>query len=357
MEKPEILRKFLEKGFQLDFESLDFFSKNPTRINEFFDKLPIGEKPTIISLNVINEILKDQNNKIEVIKSLTFIKNTMSIDEITKIMNNRYQVLKKILSSRLDLINPISLNKITPKTKRFSTIVMVKEKMEEERAIVVEDETDQKIFFFENKDDFNQICLDDVIGIVCNFNEKLRIKTVTWPDIQMKRFVNKTISDVNIAIILSKFSEDLKEQILKTRAEINYIIFIENNEKITLSNTVKINTTSPTTMKIEQIVFLITNNDFWAKYHQFLDDEQSFIISFLRRRNLDPTFNFKNGLFEADPFLIEIIPDVFIVSGAKNPITTNYKGTTVLGLQKFENTKKFTVINLKSRETINVSLG
>lgn len=357
MEKSEVLRKFLEKGFQLDFESLDFFSKNPTRINEFFDKLSMGEKPTIISLNIINEILKDQNTKIEIIKSLTLKKNTVSIDEMTKIISNRYQVLKKILSSRLDLINPISLNKITPKTKHFSTIVMVKEKVEEERAIVVEDETDQKTFFFDNNDDFNQIYLDDVIGVVCSFDEKIRIKTVTWPDIQMKRLVNKTTSDVNIAIILSKFSEDLKKQILKTKAEINYIIFIENSEKITLSNSVKMSTTSPSTMKIEQIIFLIVNNVFFSKYQKLLDDEQSFIISFLKRRNLDPTFNFKDGLFVEDPFLIETIPDVFVVSGTKNSITTNYKGTTVIGLQKFETSKKFVVINLKSRETINVSLG
>jgi DNA polymerase II small subunit/DNA polymerase delta subunit B len=358
MEKAEILRKFLEKGLQLDYESLDFFSRNTNQINNFFDKIPPNEKPTIISLNYIHDLLKDQNEEIEMLKSSKTSKNTLTVDEMMKILNNRYTFLKKILSSRLDLINPISLNKITPKTRHFSTIIMVKEKIKEEKAIIVEDETGEKKFFFENEDDFNQILLDDIIGVVCDLNERIKVKTVIWPDIQMKRAINKTAVDINVAIISNKYDEKLKENILKTRTEINHMIFVDNEGEITYSNKTETNALSPSTLKMEKnIIFLVTGSNFLIKYPEFSNNEDSFLISLLKRRNIDPTFELKDGFFETDPYLIETIPDIFVVAGTKKNLSANYKGTTIITVSNFEENKKFWIINLKSRETINVSLG
>jgi len=357
MEKSAILRRFLEKGLQLDYESLDFFSKNQKEIETFLGKILQGEKPAIVSLSYVHDTLRDQNEDIKVLKFPQKTKSTLSIEESTKILNDRYTFIKKILGSRLDLINPISLNKITAKTKHFSTIVMAMEKVGDERAIVAEDETGERKFFFENAEDYDQIVLDDVIGVVCRLDERPRIESVIWPDIQMKRSINRTPTDVSVAVVAGRFDEKVAEGIANKRKEVNHVIFVDENGEIECTNETKTDTLSPATLEVEKkIIFLVSGSGILKKYGQISDDEEGLLTSMLKRRNIDPTFELENFVFEQDPYLIETIPDVFVVAGTKKNISANYKGTTIIGAQNFEKSKSFWIINLKSRETINASL-
>jgi len=356
MEKTEILKKFLEKGLQLDYESLDYFSKNQEKINPFFQRILNSEKPATLSLNFILSLLKPYDENVEILKTSHLTKNTLSVDDITKILNNRYSFLKKILSSRLDLINPISLNKITPKVKYFSAIVMVKEKINEENAIIVEDETVESKLYIDKEEDYKQILPDDVIGVVCEGGEKIKVKTIMWPDLQMKRTVSKTKEDINVGLVSKEFDKNLAESILKQK-NVKHLLFIGSDGKITYSNDTQFEFNSPSTIRIEKaIVILLSNSELLKKYSEFNIDENTFLISVLKRRNLDPTFQLNKGFFEADPYLVDIVPDIFVVSGTKNSSSNNYKGTTIITLSDFAQDRKFWIINLKTRETINASL-
>jgi len=355
MEKQEILRKFLERGLQLDYQALDYFFKNQNKIDIFFQKISLEEKPTILSNEYILSILEEGEEDIEIIKKPEKTKTTLSIDDITKIVNKRYSFLKKILSSRLDLINPISLNKINPKLKHFSSIIMVKEKFDDERAILGEDETGEHKFFFENVKEFNQILLDDTVGVVCETSGRTVIKSVMWPDIQMKRNINKTSNEVNIAIIAHNFDATLAEKIQEKRSDLKYIIFVSDDGTITYSNKNKATINLPCMVKIQKaIAILFSDSKILAKYHEFKNNQQIFLISLLKRRCINPTFSFANESFENDPYLIDVVPDIFVVFGTESNNNNNYKGTTILTLSGFDIDQKFWTVNLKTRECINL---
>ena len=356
MEKAEILKKFLEKGMQLDYESLEYFSKNQEKINPFFQRILNGEKPTTLSLNFVLSLLDLREEGIEILKIPKSEKKVHSVDDLTKLLHDRYSFLKKILSSRFDLINPISLNKITPKTKHFSAIIMVKEKLDDEKAIIAEDETSEYKMFIDKEEDFKQILPDDVIGVVCGGEDRIKVRNIMWPDLQMKRTVNRTKQDVSVALISGKFDESQAEEILK-RGNVKHLFYIGENGRITYCNGVQTDLESPATIRIEKdITFLLSCSGFMKKYSDFVKDENGFLVSLLKRRSLNPTFQIENEMFDNDPYLIDTVPDIFVVSGTKNNSSNNYKGTTIITLSDLTQDKKFWIINLKSRETINASL-
>ncbi|MEM3393829.1 MAG: hypothetical protein QXY79_02170, partial [Candidatus Methanomethylicia archaeon] len=125
MEKEKIVNIFLKKGLMLDFESLDYFSKNPEQIETFLEKIKEKEVPLIIKLESIKNLLEEI--KIREIKKKVLDKKIFSIDDISRVLLDRYERIKSFFSYRMDVINLVSINKITEKTKKFSLIVMIRE--------------------------------------------------------------------------------------------------------------------------------------------------------------------------------------------------------------------------------------
>ncbi|HLC39826.1 MAG: hypothetical protein A2745_02575 [Candidatus Harrisonbacteria bacterium RIFCSPHIGHO2_01_FULL_44_13] len=340
MEKPEILKKFLDNGLQLDFESLDFFSHKPNQINTFLQKVPSVGKPTTVTINFINEILQQPESDVEILKVPEKSRATIDIDEFAALVNTRYIFLKKLLAGRVDLVNLISINKITPKVKKFSVIIIVKEKMDGENSIVGEDETGEHTFFFKKKADFEQVFLDDVIGIVCESDERIKIEKMFWPDLPLRREVTRTEEDLELTVSNYPLARaaDGKEIAITTeghKAKINADVF-----------------DMPVMVKVKQsAVVLISNSKYLKKYQQREKNEEELIASLLKRRNLSPVIEADHAAFSNDPFLIDMVPDIFIIFDVQGSGSFNYKGTTVLMMPEREKEKTSWRINLKTRET------
>ena len=344
MEKAEVLKKFLNKGLQLDFESLEFFSKNPDEIEHFFQKISTKNRPTTVTISFINEVVNKQSEGLRILKTPKQAKSTLSVDGISQILNKRYNFLKKILSARIDLVNLISINKITPKVKRFSAIILIKEKFDDEKAFFGEDDTGEYKFFLKHGYDFEQILQDDVIGIICENDERVKVEKIIWPDIPMKREINKTKEDFFVSISNYKENEPAEG-----RNEIKQKILLEGGHIKISSDTFDF----PLTAEINRgVVFLFMDSCFLKKYSEFEKDELTFSISLLKRRNLDPTFQFNQAIFVNDPFIVDTIPDIFVIFGSMKSTNTNYKGTTVITIPHLETEKAAWIVNLKTREVV-----
>lgn len=353
MEKQELLRLFLGKGLQLDYESLEYFFQNQQKINVFLEKISLKEKPAIITQQYVFSIMNEESNELEIVKTPVKIKKNVSVEDVTKILNTRYSVLKKILTSRLDLVNPISINKINPKLKHFSAIIMIKEKFDDEIEITGEDETGEFRFFFTRREDFDQVRKDDVIGVICENEGRTTIKTIIWPDLQMTRKINKTVNDVRVAVASTGFDSQLGKEIFEKKKDLNYLIFVDNDGKATCLNKSVTAAEYPCFIKIEKnIMFLIANLRFLRESGDVKENQNEIILFMLKRRNLKPTFALNNDVFKEDPYLIDTVPDVFIMAGAKSNSSVNYKGTTIITVSDFKADRKIWVINLKTREAI-----
>ena len=71
MDQQEIVKLFLNKGFQLDSSSLDFFSQDPNKINSFLEEIDkTSEKPSTITFNFVKSILKEKP-QIQVLKTFS----------------------------------------------------------------------------------------------------------------------------------------------------------------------------------------------------------------------------------------------------------------------------------------------
>jgi DNA polymerase II small subunit/DNA polymerase delta subunit B len=303
---------------------------------------------------------------------------------MTKHFTNRYETLKKYLSSRLELVNLISVNKITSKTKKFSLIVMVKEK--NDRSLLVEDSTGEATVYVQ-EEAVGQVVPDEVIGIVCEKeNDTINVKKIIFPDIPLKRDVARTekeayaffISDMflnqvnNTKKILDKINS-IKDKLyvfvlgnVSSQKEdiINFFNNLPKNaSKIFLKGDIdpEINMedvtifSSPTLVKIEnKILVLVCSGKIFSEYKKIWKEQSSekIMLNLLRKRHLSPVFDFNKKISEEDSYIIDIVPDIFVSSNFDKPGVINYKGTTIASNGSFLSEPIYWLINLKTREII-----
>jgi len=390
MEKQEIIRYFLEKGYQLDLASLDFFSRNLGKIDTFLEKMENTEKPSIITLDFINSILKTEMS-VDVIRTPRQLKKA-SVQDFVQYFSNRYEKLRNIVIKRLNSTNLISIGKISPKTKRFSIIGLVKEKNNEEKSIKIEDPTSEVSIFFEDNSDqtFEQIVLDEVIGITCEKDDIIRAKEVIWPDIPLERKIAKTENGVfclflsDIHMDNKEFNKKSYEKFLEWINKLDYdklyvfvlgyvsskkqdlIAFFNNLPKNSLKIFLRGKTDpdvvvgdlkieSPALIRLEgNVTFLLCDGthleqyaDFWKNY-----TPDKIMLNLLRKRHINPVFDFNKKIYVEDPFLLDTIPDIFASGHFHSPSFLNYKGTTIISTGNFISKPIYWLANLKTREII-----
>lgn len=203
MEKSQILKLFLEKGFQIDIESLNFFSRNESALKKFLNEMEDKQVPSTITLDFVNFLLK---NDVEIVIHTKEAK-TITVEELSKIFSYRFNILKKILLSHLDLVNLLSISKITEKTKKFSLIAMVSKT--QESSITVMDDTGE-IDLTIDKKLLDEIFAYDVLGFLCEKNTGIHVRNVIFPDVPLRRNI-KTLDEERNVI----FAEKINESILK----------------------------------------------------------------------------------------------------------------------------------------------
>jgi len=239
-----ILQLFIEKGFLLDKEILDFLNEldNETITNEILHKIALVSRKKVITKHLINEnfdTLKplffelDHEKKkvvdkyfvnvhisfelkkervieptltpspsiphfttpsIKILSSPLIASKRLEVKDFIKYFKNRYNLLRKILQERNSLQNLISIDKING-SKDFSIIGIVSDKhvtKNKNLILTVEDLTGKaKLLINQNKEElFNkskEILLDDIIAFTCNGSRDfLFVNDFFYPDSLIK---------------------------------------------------------------------------------------------------------------------------------------------------------------------------
>lgn len=241
----KILKLFIEKGFLLDSEMLNFLSEleDEDVANEILNKIAIASQKKLITKNLINQNIekirpifseldykkkklvekffvnvsisvevkketeiregeeREENREVigapfvKVLSSPILSSQKLEVKDFIRHFRNRYGFLKRVLQQRVELENLTSIDKITGNNRNFSIIGMVtKKSMTKNKNVIleVEDLTGKiNLLINQNKDEIfekaKEILLDDVIGFKCSgTREFLFVNDFFYPDVFLK---------------------------------------------------------------------------------------------------------------------------------------------------------------------------
>ncbi|MEM7818993.1 MAG: hypothetical protein QW403_02510 [Candidatus Aenigmatarchaeota archaeon] len=386
MERQEIIKEFLKNGFQLQPEALEYLleRKNIKYYLEELKKLP--NYPLIITTEILKEIESKIFYQIDILKTPKKEEKILSVSDYTNFLSLKYEEIRKLLTKHFDLVNLISINKISQRTRKFSLIVMVKEKNEEEKSLVVEDFTGEQAVYFENlEEDFKFILEDEILGLVCEKEgERIFVKKIVLPDIPLKKEINKTTEEI-FCLFVSDFHMDEKNFNKKSYEKFldwvnnsyykKLYVFILGDISSKLEDIEKLfnnlpknysytwlkgeidpenknSFLNPTSLKIEKSLnFLLLHPNFNFPFSFTNIQPNKILLNFLRKRQI-PTSS--KEIYTNNPFLIDLIPDIVASGHFHIPSILNYKGTTILTTGSFLTEPTFWLVNLKTRETIKI---
>jgi DNA polymerase II small subunit/DNA polymerase delta subunit B len=382
--KKEIIKIFLENDLQLDNDSLNYFFSKQDKIEPFLKAVKnLKEKPLVITKEFVEKFFKSP--KVEILKKFSQPEGAFSTENIMKFFQERYEFIRKILEKRIDLVNTISINRISKKSRKFSLIGMISEKNEEEKSVEVEDLTGTTTIFLDEKF-FNILPLDAVVGFVCEKkDDKIRAEDVILPDIPLRKEVNKTsneayclfVSDFhldqknyeflqkfldkikklnypNLSIFflgdISPKKEDYEKIIESIPEEISYIFLAGELERnINMEEIFKV----PILVQIENVKIFLAHGDFFSSYLQIFKTPENTVLQLLKQRNFNPTFSPDNF---SNTYLLDTIPDIIAVGHFHKPNFQNYKGTTIVFNGSLITEPIYWLVNLQTREINKFSL-
>ncbi len=360
MEKKEILKTFLDKGFQLDLSVLNFLSQNSNLIKPFLQFLiSQKEKPIVITDDYI-ELFLSQRLEVKVVKPQIKKKEKVTVQDVLSYFTNRFEFFKSILSRRMELFNILSINKISSKSKKFSLIGLVREIEKDRKKVTIEDTTGSVEVLVEDEKNLRYLTLDEVVGLLCvKGGEEIICKKIVWPDLPLKRRVKKTKEEI-ICVFVSNFNGKGAEAINREIKKLgkNCILFLINSSKFP-SQFQKIEIELKNEFSwvyVQDITILLLDEAFLRKYmEEFGDNPLNTLLYLLRKRHLNPEFN--STIYEEDPFLIKTIPDIAVIVSSSQSGAMNYKGVTLISLPKFIIKPIGWSINLRTREYLKLNFS
>jgi hypothetical protein len=256
------------------------------------------EKAFIISKELLNNIL---SKEIEIMKQFKPV-DSFTVQDFVKTLNKRYNFLHDILLNKVELKNIVSINKAG--NGNVSIIGMVKEITEKNnKSIVVLEDPTGDIETLIDKNLAEKLCLDDVIAVSGNINNKiLFVDKMFFPGIPL-RPVNYSQESLKIAFLSSKKPNNAE-----------YIVYKDKIKDKIKKKTYDIK--EPCFFKIKNVVILVA----------FDFDPLSIINKrYINKKNTD--------------FLIDDVPDVLLTDKKMN---MSYKGVSIVSVDN--------IINLKTRE-------
>jgi len=379
MERSQIIKKFLDSGYQLSSDALELLVENPKKVDEFFEKANQKTIPLIITSDFLNTFLEVEAKKEKV-----------TPEEYSSFFSKRFEAIRAIFSKRLDLVNLISINKISQKTKKFSIIGMVKEKNPQNNAVVLEDKTGEVEIQLQDKDILNDIVEDEVLSAVCKKSDgEIFAESIFFPDVQMKREINKTKEDVYCFFIsdLHMDSESFNrasylkyiEWLEKQKEKINIFVLgdissnVKDVEKFLsdipknfsvyiikgeIDSALEPNILpNPSIFQVEDVKLFLFHNPRLNDYISLWDSPDKAISNLVKKRHLDPIFTPESKISQKDAYLLDVIPDVIVAGHTHIPSTTNYKGVTILTTGSFVSQPIFWLINLRTREIFKIDFS
>ena len=372
MDRNDIVKSFLSRGYQLDMEALKHFEKEPGKVKTFLDNCGKLED-TFITKQTIESVLNSEETKtgVRILDSFERKPKETSMEDVVKELNERYEKTSEILSKKKDLSNLISVNRISQQTKQFSLIVSLKDVNPGDKSLLVEDPTGSITVYVSDHavGDFQYLLEDEVVGLICDNQGTFenRVVKIIFPDIPLQTKPTTTDNEI-FCMLLSEFDvknskavEKLKSHLKnrKERTEV-FISGYKDPEKIKeiFPDNFSLNfiESYPVLYDIEGVKILITDSGKTSKYFErFRTSPDNMMIQLLKKRNISPTIDFSSGINSENGF-VESIPDIVLVLGYRKPGIINYKGVTSVSTGSMEENPIFWEINLKTRENIKIDL-
>jgi DNA polymerase II small subunit/DNA polymerase delta subunit B len=335
MGESEIIKRFLNIGLQLDRKTLDYFKNNKKNIGIFIERFgKLEKKPKTITLETIQELLRDQPFNVKT-ENMLSERKMVSISGLVNSMVDRYNLLKEILKEKKELKNLISINKISPNTKEFSIICMVRSL--ENNTIVVEDTTGELIL--DRKKTEDTILQDDIIGLLCEQKDgRMFVKKIVWPGIPLKREIKRLEKEMGCVFIGSKvqkidtgvtnmivFAAGPKRE-LKCTPPYKQTIFLSEdsgpNEEVH---------TPPFITKLNGINIVVLGRRTLQKYKKYWKGSVEVVKNLLKRRDIDPIQGVEQNYMTSS--VLTTLPDIIVFPNEGEHVS-NYKGTTIISIPK-----------------------
>ncbi|TAL47872.1 hypothetical protein EPN87_01995 [archaeon] len=332
MEKQELIRKFLSLGCMVDQDALQAMVDNPSVADRALQMITSGQKVQTITLQWLN------HQPVTIIQTFNKINGSITPDDVIRSVQKRYDSMRETLSKQMQ--NMLSINKISPKTRNFSLISMIKEN--NGNSILVEDDTGEARLSLKKElsDKSKFLVEDEVVGLECEQAEGIVVGNIVWPDIPLGRIVAKADSSCIFAANVPDGKPFDSEYVFSFGNPTNSKAFF-------ITNTPAVNTfPDPCMVRIGDVKILFLSCTEYTKTWDVAPEVAC--LNLLKKRSLDPRIN----LASADMSLSDI-PDLIVCPTSGEPAVLNYKGTTIISTS-------YPVCwsaNLKTRETFKISMA
>ena len=393
MERAEIIKKFLEAGYQLDREVLDYFSQEPQKISPLLAVLDtLSPRPITVTMSTLEKISPLQAT-ITVTRVFEEGRKPKKVQEVVNYLNSRYQRISGLLQNRSDLANLVSIRKITDKMKKLSIICLIKDLDEDQLSAVVEDTTGELNVFFSERESFSELVLDEVVGLTgINDNGRFSIANVIRPDIPLKKEVAHADRKIGCYFIsglfldAKGFAEEKYEKLVKmiaddTTAKVVVLlggiaktkeriekffgdlpsdsvkIYLKTSAEPEVSGKNVVVVSDPTIVNIGKVSIFLSHGDILRGYFQKMGKPPAeALLALVKKRHLDPTFNHTKKIYDQDPYFLDTVPDIFCLGYFSPPGVLNYKGSTILVTGNLLENPIYWKVDLETRENIKIDL-
>ena len=329
----EILKE-LKKKVLIEKKALEFLEKNSELLPKVLEFVNL-QKISFLTYKKLQTLFLPKP-EIKFLKRLEK-REKVSVADYHSLRIKRYEYFQKVLRSRIELVNLVSINKLTPKTKIFSLIGMVSKV--EGNSLVLEDLTGQIEVKLQTKEFLVE---DEVVGVVCKrANDEIWVKRLIFPDLPLPKKLKRTSKPYYFHFLTQEFLETHKknfEEWLKTKPN-SWVFLLGANSKYydfsKLGN--------PAYFSFLDFIILMSSGEFLEKYG---GSKPEILKNLLKKRHLNPKLD-----KELDDFyLLDPIPDLIVLKGKETDFF-NYKGVSLL----LCGPESFLSFNTKSREILKTS--
>ena len=383
MESREVVGRFLSAGYSLDSASLEFFISNPEKVDAFLEAAKgaekTGRRPAIITLGYVQNILKAKPSaggcaRLAVIKDFSSRKERRtSVEDAVAERTKEYEAARSLLAEKLEDV--VSINKMQKQAK-FSLIVSVLEKVGSDSA-TVEDATGSAVLRFEDVKEFDSMLEGDTFGAVCESADGTAVaKRIVWPDIPLKRkpegSSNRGLcvfvagADQQAAGFEAKSFEKLAKW-LDDNAEKNpqVVAFareehVKDVEELLAKLPEDVCKSVVTTRSIVELgglkILSCESGDLQSRKPAWGSDGE-IMVNILKRRSLPACGARGRSCSAGHATFFDVVPDIFVATGSKEPSASNYKGTNVIAIGDFTGTPVFFAVDLQTRDVNKLDLS
>ncbi|MCX6820555.1 MAG: hypothetical protein NT016_01215 [Candidatus Aenigmarchaeota archaeon] len=376
VESRDVVSRFLAGGYSLDSASLDFFMKDPGKAEAFLAASSEAEKhskrPAIITLEYIQDVLGSHGAEAGlciaplILMDFAVRESKISVEDAITKRAGEYEAARRLLSEKLSDV--VSINKIQ-KQQKFSLIVSVLEKTGEGTALV-EDATGSLNLNFGDTKEFTGVVEGDIIGVECESSDATpAAKRIVFVDVPLKRtvavegdalcvFINK--ADPYAAGFEAKSFEKFLEWAKLNSARGLYVIVFsdpghaKDSEEILArlpSSACRSIVSAPSVFELGGLkVVSCQSESMQPRRGVWGGNDNEIMTNFLKRRALPLGPAYKCGGSAGYTTFFDVVPDIFVAIGSKEPAASNYKGTSVISIGSFSDVPVFFSIDLRTRD-------